>query len=99
MSGYAVGWTALHRQARVYDELERDAKEVRDELRAAFDRDRNTLGNDEYGAELAKSMPDIDLGIVDGRKTYIDELTQVDSGLDVSARNYERTERPLIEHE
>ena len=52
MSGYYAEFGALHREARVYDELERHAEEVRDELRAAFDRDRNTLGDDAYGEGL-----------------------------------------------
>ncbi|TDC02469.1 hypothetical protein E1267_29315 [Nonomuraea longispora] len=94
MSGYSVEWAALHREARVYDELERNAKEARDGLRAAFARDRNTLGHDMYGAELARSMPAIERGIFDAFKTYIDELERVASGLNVNARAYERAERP-----
>ncbi|MFI7638550.1 hypothetical protein [Nonomuraea sp. NPDC049400] len=94
MTGYSVAWEALHLQARVYDELERNAKEARDELRAAFDRDRKTLGNDEYGAELAKNLPGIERRIFDDLKTYIDELERVASGLNVNARNYEAVERP-----
>ncbi|MEO3799925.1 hypothetical protein [Nonomuraea sp. B1E8] len=94
MSGYSAEWAALHREARVYDELERNAKEARDDLRAAFDRDRNTLGHDMYGAELAKSLPEIERGIFDALKTYIDELEHVAWGLNVSARTYEAAERP-----
>ncbi|TDE42550.1 hypothetical protein E1295_27595 [Nonomuraea mesophila] len=94
MSGYSVEWAALHREARVYDELERNAKEARDDLHAAFDRDRNTLGHDMYGAELAKSMPEIERGIFDALKTYINELDHVASGLNLNARTYERPERP-----
>ncbi|MEQ4715228.1 hypothetical protein [Nonomuraea sp. B19D2] len=97
MTGYSVAWKALHLQARVYDELERNAKETRDELRAAFDRDRKTLGNDEYGAELAKKMPEIERRIFDDLKTHIDELERLASGLNVNARNYKAVERPLTE--
>ncbi|MEU6718857.1 hypothetical protein ABZ897_45955 [Nonomuraea sp. NPDC046802] len=94
MSGFYVERQPLHLQARVYDELERNAREAKADLRAAFDRDRNTLGNDEYGAELAKNMPDIERGIFDALKTHIEELERVASGLNVSARNYERADRP-----
>ncbi|MGP3911797.1 hypothetical protein [Nonomuraea sp. 10N515B] len=97
MTGYYVERKALRREARVYDELERNAKEARDELRAAFDRDRNTLGNDEYGAELAKNMPGIERGIFDALKAHMDELERLASGLNVSARNYEAAEQPPVE--
>ncbi|KAB8196327.1 hypothetical protein FH608_006075 [Nonomuraea phyllanthi] len=94
MSGYYAEFGALHREARVYDELERHAEEVRDELRAAFDRDRNTLGDDAYGAELARKLPGIERGIFDALKAHLDELERVASGLGASARTYEAPERP-----
>lgn len=97
MTGYSVWWAALHRQAKVYDEVAHNAEEVRAELRAAFDRDRNTLGDDVYGAELAKKLPEIERGIFDALKTHIDEIESVASGLIVSARNYEGAEPLPVE--
>jgi hypothetical protein len=94
VTGYYVRPRELRRKAAVYGEFERNAQEARDELRAAFDRDKNTLGNDEYGAELAKKMPEIERGIFDALRAYIDELGRIASDLHVNARNYERAERP-----
>lgn len=94
MSGYYVQQETLRRQATVYGEFERSATEARDQLRAAFDRDRNTLGNDEYGAELAKKMPEIEREIFDGLQAHIDELGGIASGLHLTARNYEQAEPP-----
>ncbi|WP_326824630.1 hypothetical protein [Streptosporangium sp. NBC_01756] len=96
MNGYHVEREALRRQARVYDELERNARTAYDELRAAFDQDRNTLGNDVYGAELAKDMPGIERGIFDDLKKHIDQLEYVAAGLNVSAHNSEQADQPLI---
>ncbi|MET7461151.1 hypothetical protein [Nonomuraea sp. NPDC005501] len=97
MSGYFVRFEALRRRAKAYDQLAHDAEEVRADLRAAFDRDRNTLGHDMYGAELAKKLPAIESGIFDALKTHIDELQGVASGLNVNARTYEGTEPPSVE--
>ncbi|MET9342336.1 hypothetical protein [Nonomuraea sp. NPDC003804] len=97
MTGFSVWWESLHRQARVYDELAHNAEEVRAELRAAFDRDRNTLGDDMYGAELAKKMPEMEGGIFDALKAHIDELERVASRLNTTARNYEGAEHPPVE--
>lgn len=94
MSGYHVRWEALRREAKVYGECRRNAQEARDELLAAFDRDRNTLGHDAYGAELAKHLPGVEQKIFDSLKEYIDELDGVASGLQVNARDYERPEQP-----
>ncbi|MFG3437180.1 hypothetical protein ACGF0J_08030 [Nonomuraea sp. NPDC047897] len=94
MNGFYVERQPLHVQARVYDEFERNAREAKDDLRAAFDRDRNTLGNDEYGAQLAKFMPEIERAIFDALKAHIEELDRVASGLNVSARNYEGADQP-----
>lgn len=97
MTGYYMRWDALRREARVYDELGHNAQAARDDLRAAFDRDRSTLGNDMYGAELAKALPGIERDIFDALKRHIDELERVATGLNVNARNYERAEQPVIE--
>lgn len=94
MTGYYVQPDTLRRQAAVYGERERNAEEVRDALRAAFDRDRDTLGNDEYGAELAKKLPEIERAIFGDFKAHLDELGRLASGLHVNARNYEGAERP-----
>lgn len=96
MTGYSVYSDALLRQARVDDELARHATSVQAALRAAFDRDRNALGNDEYGAELAKKLPGIESGIFDALMAHIGELERAASGLRVSARNYQGAEQPPI---
>ncbi|MGI5489597.1 hypothetical protein [Microtetraspora malaysiensis] len=96
MSGYFVQPGALHRQSKVYDELAHNAEEVRVELRAAFDRDRNTLGDDMYGAELAKQLPEMEGGIFAALGTHIDELERIASNLNVSARNYQAVEHPPV---
>ncbi|WP_433216422.1 hypothetical protein [Microtetraspora malaysiensis] len=96
MSGYSVQPGALHRQSKVYNELAHSSEEVRVELRAAFDRDRNTLGADMYGAELAKKLPEMEGGIFATLKAHIDALERVASNLNVSARNYEAVEHPPV---
>ncbi|GAA2684498.1 hypothetical protein GCM10010412_070900 [Nonomuraea recticatena] len=96
MTGYSVRWGALHRQARVYAELTHNAEEAHVELRAAFDRDRNTLGQDMYGAELAKKLPGMEADIFAALKAHIDELERVASDLNVSARNYEGADQPPV---
>ncbi|WP_327093049.1 hypothetical protein OIE66_21110 [Nonomuraea sp. NBC_01738] len=96
MTGYSVYADSLQRQARVDDELARHATTVQTTLRAAFDRDRNTLGNDEYGAELAKKLPGIESGIFDALMAHIGELERAASGLRVSARNYQGAEHPPV---
>ncbi|WP_067143828.1 hypothetical protein [Microtetraspora malaysiensis] len=96
MSGYSVQPGALHRQSKVYDELAHSAEEARVELRAAFDRDRSTLGDDMYGAELAKKLPGMEGGIFAALKTHIDALERVAANLNVSARNYEAVEHPPV---
>lgn len=98
MSGYSVRPDALRGKARVYEELERNAKDVRDELRAAFDQDRSTLGNDMYGAELAKEMPGIEQRVFGLLKEYLDELDLVASDLHLSAGNYEWAEHLSVDH-
>lgn len=93
---YSVHSEALRRQARVDDELAGHATSVQAALRAAFDRDRNTLGNDEYGAELAKQLPGIESGIFDALTAHICEIERAASGLHLSARNYQEAEQPPI---
>ncbi|NRQ40801.1 hypothetical protein HII36_54705 [Nonomuraea sp. NN258] len=89
---YVEGWE-LRRHARVIGERQRDATDIRDELRAAFDRDRRTLGDDEYGAELAKKLPAIEAKIFDTFQSYLDELEGIMKGLHGNAGNYGQAER------
>ncbi|MEU4538716.1 hypothetical protein AB0G15_28090 [Streptosporangium sp. NPDC023825] len=92
--GYHVRRDVLRRQAHVYDEQRVDMTQVRDDLQAAFDRDRNTLGNDEYGAELAKKLPGIEERIFSDLQAYIANLEGTISGLHTAAGNYERADQP-----
>ncbi|GGS82121.1 hypothetical protein ACFFV7_44865 [Nonomuraea spiralis] len=94
MSGYSVRREALYREARTYELFAGNVEQVRADLRAAFNRDRNTLGDDEYGAELAKKLPEMERGIFDVLTKYIDELEDVAMGLSTSARNYKAAEHP-----
>ncbi|SEL92338.1 hypothetical protein [Nonomuraea pusilla] len=94
MSGYYVRAQSLRDQAVAYDKHAVDVTDVRNTLRAAFDRDRSSLGNDEYGAELAKKLPGIESGIFDGFKAFIDELEGIATGLRANAGNYERADSP-----
>ncbi|GAA3544908.1 hypothetical protein GCM10022419_026420 [Nonomuraea rosea] len=90
MTGYRVDPGALRRESAVYEERQRNAERARDDLRAAFDRDRNTLGNDEYGAELAKQLPQIEAGLLGGLQAYVDELAGIAGGLRADAGTYEQ---------
>jgi hypothetical protein len=87
---------ALSRESRVYDEQREDVEQVRADLKAAFDRDRNTLGDDAYGAELAKALPKMEADIFDALQAYIDELDGIAANLRTSAANYEQADDPRI---
>lgn len=92
--GFDVRPAALRRVSHVYAEQWRNAVEARDLLQAAFDRDRRTLGDDEYGAELAKKLPEIESRIFTALQSHLDELDRIAAGLHVSAANYELADRP-----
>ncbi|SDI24373.1 hypothetical protein SAMN05421505_14022 [Sinosporangium album] len=93
MTGYYVRPDALRSQTRVYDEQHTDMEQVRDNLRAAFDRDGNTLGSDLYGAELAKKLPGIEKHIFTALDAYIKELEHTSTGLHRTADTYELADR------
>lgn len=90
MTGYRVDAEALRHESAVHEEQQRNAEQARDDLRAAFDRDRNTLGNDEYGAELAKQLPQIEAGLLGGLQAYVDQLAGIAGGLRATAGSYEQ---------
>ncbi|MEV4562508.1 type VII secretion target [Nonomuraea sp. NPDC049419] len=92
--GFTVRAAALRRHSGVYQELKSNAEEARTALRAAFDLDRKTLGDDMYGAELAKKLPGMEQAIEDAFKDYLDDLDGLTTGLHVSSRNYEAADRP-----
>ncbi|GAB2915711.1 type VII secretion target [Nonomuraea fastidiosa] len=92
--GFSVRPESLRRHGNRYQDLKTNVEEARTALRAAFDRDRKTLGNDEYGAELARKLPGIEQGIEDAFKAYLGELDDLTSGLNVASRNYEAADRP-----
>ncbi|MCG5220955.1 hypothetical protein [Streptosporangium sp. KLBMP 9127] len=86
--------TALVRESKVVGGRRDNVTSARDTLRAAFDRDRRALGDDEYGAELEKKMPGIEAGIFNALQAYIDDLDGLATGLRVSAARYEQAEHP-----
>ncbi|ACZ88011.1 hypothetical protein [Streptosporangium roseum] len=92
--GYSVGWQSLRRESAVYRERHEHMAEVERELRQAFDRDRATLGNDMYGAAMAKGLPAIEQGIFTAAAAYLAELEATFGGLDTNAGTYERAEQP-----
>lgn len=92
--GFSVRPESLRRHGNRYQDLKTNVEEARTALRAAFDRDRKTLGNDEYGAELARKLPGIEQSIEDAFKAYLGELDDLTSGLNVASRNYEAADRP-----
>ncbi|GAA3308817.1 hypothetical protein [Nonomuraea dietziae] len=68
-----------------------------DALKAAFHRDRGTLGKDMYGAELAKKMPEIEERIFSALSDYIDQLEGVATNLHANAGTYELVDRPITD--
>lgn len=85
--------SALTRQAVVLREARRDVAELRDRLREAFDRDRRTLGDDDYGAELAKQLPEIEKGIFDAFQAYIDQFDTTSESLVAGVARYDSGEQ------
>lgn len=83
---------ALEGGARFVEDEQTRIARARDTLRAAFDRDRRTLGDDQYGAELEKQLPEIENGIFDAFHAYLDALGDSADGLRVSARNYKQAD-------
>ncbi|NUR92692.1 MAG: hypothetical protein HOY71_52205 [Nonomuraea sp.] len=94
VDGYYAAWASLVRQASVLDDLAERATAAQAELRAAFDRDRHALGNDQYGAELAKKLPAMESDIFAAISAHIAELEHTAGGLRANARNYEAAEQP-----
>ncbi|MEO3891662.1 hypothetical protein [Nonomuraea sp. B5E05] len=93
-TGYSVRSESLRLQSQVFTAQRESLAKARDDLRAAFDRDRNTLGNDEYGAELAKKLPEMERNIFTALKGCIDEFDGLAGGLHTNAGNYEAADRP-----
>ncbi|GLW08116.1 hypothetical protein Misp01_32460 [Microtetraspora sp. NBRC 13810] len=91
--GYTAGWADLRRESSVMREARDGAAAVRDALRAALDRDRAALGDDQYGAELSRRLPGIEQGIFDAFDAYLGELDGTGAGLGMNAINYETAER------
>lgn len=94
MSGYHVQPSTLRGQTRRYQEQRTHVEQVRDTLHAAFARDRNTLGTDEYGAELAKKLPAIEEAVFTALQNLITELDYTSTGLHATASAYELAEQP-----
>ncbi|WP_157250339.1 hypothetical protein [Nonomuraea typhae] len=92
--GYTVQSGALRAEAFIVERAIDHVTEVRDTLRAAFERDRRTLGSDQYGAELEKQLPAIEDKIFELFKGYLDELDTTAGNLRANAANYERAEGP-----
>jgi hypothetical protein len=94
VSGYHVRPATLRGQTPRYEEQRNHVEQVRDNLSAAFARDRNTLGHDEYGAGLAKKLPAIEEAVFTALQNLITELDDTSTGLHVTARAYELADRP-----
>ncbi|MEV4189091.1 hypothetical protein AB0J28_47440 [Streptosporangium canum] len=92
--GYSVGWQFLRRESALYRDRHEQMAEAERELQHAFDRDRAALGNDIYGAELAKRLPVIERGIFDASAAYLDELDTTGGDLAMNAGTYEHAEQP-----
>lgn len=91
--GYSVEWQFLRRTGAVVRDRRDRMAEVKDALRKAFDSDRATLGNDLYGADLARRLPAIEEKIFNAFDAYLDELDGTSEDLAVNAINYEAAER------
>ncbi|MEV0144467.1 MULTISPECIES: hypothetical protein [unclassified Nonomuraea] len=94
--GYSVAWEALRRQSSVVRDHRDQVAEAARTLRQAFDRDRATLGDDAYGAELAGRLPGIEKGIFASFDAYIAELDGTDEGLGTSANTYDAAEHAAL---
>ncbi|TDD06979.1 hypothetical protein E1292_14315 [Nonomuraea deserti] len=83
-----VEYSALEASASSAEDQQTRIARARDILRAAFDRDRRTLGDDQYGAELENQLPEIENEIFDAFHAYIHALGEGADRLRVSVRNY-----------
>lgn len=92
--GYSVERSALDRRAVIAGEQRDNVLQARKVLRAAFDRDRRTLGNDQYGAELEKQLPEIEAGIFDAFDVCIYGQDERAAGLRASAGGYGEADDP-----
>ncbi|MFC4122897.1 hypothetical protein [Nonomuraea zeae] len=91
--GFHARHSALRRSSGGYAD---DAEQVRDwraELRAVFDDEGNPLGDDQYGAELAKRLPQLAGDVFGAFDAYIAELESAKTGLGGSATNYGAAEQ------
>ncbi|MEV0145688.1 MULTISPECIES: hypothetical protein [unclassified Nonomuraea] len=90
--GYSAHWPSMRWASAVarnrYDQL----AEAQEELRRAFDEDRAALGDDVYGAELARKLPAIEKGIFDLFGALLDELEHEGDGLARGSAFYEVAE-------
>ncbi|MFD1936565.1 MULTISPECIES: hypothetical protein [Nonomuraea] len=62
------------------------------DLRAALDRDRAALGDDQYGVELHRNLPTIEREVYAAFDAYLAELDDMDTGLQANATLYEGVE-------
>ncbi|WP_067172419.1 hypothetical protein [Microtetraspora niveoalba] len=91
--GYYARWTDLQRQAQVVGEERDFLREVCRALDAVFQREGNPLGDDQYGAELRKNLPQMKKGVFDAFEAYIAEVESVRERLKANAANYAEAER------
>ncbi|MGN9836738.1 hypothetical protein ACTMTI_01315 [Nonomuraea sp. H19] len=90
--GYHVRRSALRRSAGGYEDGADQLRQWRAELRAVLEEEGNPLGDDQYGAALAKRLPQVTDELFGAFDAYIAELDGVGSGLTDSAANYEAAE-------
>ncbi|GAB2448944.1 hypothetical protein [Streptosporangium sandarakinum] len=91
--GFEVAWSSLDLRARAVAERHRAVSRVRDTLWEAFERDRRTLGADQYGAEMEREMPRIEAAIFGSLQSHLDELDRIVTGLHLNARGYGQAEQ------
>ncbi|GGO68679.1 hypothetical protein [Nonomuraea cavernae] len=87
--GFSVDPYFLRRESAVMRERHTEIDDVSKRLRRAFDRDRATLGQDAYGAELSKHLPQMEETIFSAIASYLDGIKATGDGLAANAITYE----------
>lgn len=94
--GYYADWTGIRRRGEHAREEAEYVAAVRDELRAVFAAEGDPLGDDQYGAEFAKTFPARRDEIFDLFKAYIDDIDGLRDGLVNGAKRYETAEHASL---
>ncbi|MEV0197611.1 hypothetical protein [Nonomuraea sp. NPDC050691] len=86
--GYRASGSGIRRRAEAAREEAEYARGLRDELRAAFEREGRPMGDDIYGAELNKTFPGLREAIYREFDGYIGELDGTHQDMRTSADHY-----------